>query len=263
MKVAVCQSHIYWEDKIQNIEVARTYINQASVAGVDLILFPEMSFTGFSMNLPVVEETMENGAYYTVSEVKKMSIAHSIHVGFGWVRKGSDAAENHYTIINPKGEVISDYIKIHPFSYSKENLYFKQGDHLGLCKIKDQWVSTFICYDLRFPEIFQAASKKAEIIVVAANWPETRKDHFSTLLKARAIENQCYIVACNCVGQMNHDYYSGNSSIIAPDGTIVNTMEDKEGLIIEELSMNVKEYRKSFPVKQDRQESLYHQLQSF
>ena len=260
MKVAVCQSHIYWEDKIHNIEVACTYIGQAKEAGADLIVFPEMSFTGFSMNLPVVEETMEDGSFYTIAKMQKLSQFYKIHVGFGWVKKGEKAAENHYTILNPEGEIISDYIKIHPFSYANEHLYFSQGEQLSFFEIKEQMVSTFICYDIRFPEVFQVASKKAEVIVVAANWPAARKEHFSTLLKARAIENQCYIVASNCVGVMQGEYFSGNSCIIAPDGTLINTMEDMEGLIIAELTMDVKEYRKSFPFKQDRQESLYYKL---
>ncbi len=259
MKVAVCQSHIYWEDKARNIQVAVEYMKQASSENVDLIIFPEMSFTGFSMNVSAVEETLEGRDYYTISEMKKLATAYDIHVGFGWVKKG-DKAENHYTIVNPKGKIISDYIKIHPFSYGKEDQYFSQGDQLSFCKIKDQWVSTFLCYDLRFPEIFQVASKKADVIIHASNWPESRKEHFTTLLRARAIENQCYLASSNCVGWLQGEYYSGNSSIIAPDGTIMETLEHLEGLIIAELSPSVEEYRKTFPFKKDRRENLYRQL---
>ena len=260
MRVAVVQTHIYWEEKKHNIEVARRYIEEAAEALADLIVFPEMSFTGFSMNLLAVEEQEAKDEFCTNEEMKRLSTYYKIHIGYGWVKKGSQACENHYTIVDPKGNIISDYIKIHPFSYGEEHHYFTKGDHLSFCNIKGQRVSTFICYDLRFPEIFQVASKQAEVIVVAASWPEARKEHFTTLLKARAIENQCYIVASNCVGAINDDYYSGNSSLIAPNGSIIDTIEHKEGLIIADVLDDVETYRKTFPIKQDRREDLYQKL---
>lgn len=260
MNIAVCQYHIHWENKELNYKTAEEYVAKAAENGAELIVFPEMSFTGFSMNIPAVEEIVEEKDSYTVGRIKQLSAKYHICIGFGWVKKGSLAAENHYTIVDYKGSILSDYIKIHPFSYGNEDKYFTKGDQLSLCQIGDQMVSTFICYDLRFPEIFQSASKGASVIIIGANWPEVRKEHFTTLIKARAIENQCYIVACNCVGDMQDEYYSGNSSIIAPDGRIIETLEHKEGLIFAELSMDVQEYRKGFSVKLDRREELYRNL---
>ncbi len=260
MRIAVAQTHIYWEDKKRNIEVARRFTQEAFESLADFIVFPEMSFTGFSMNLEAVKEQEAKDEFSTNEEMKRLSTYYKIHIGYGWVKKGIAACENHYTIVDPEGRIISDYIKIHPFSYGEEHHYFTKGDHLSFCNIKGQKVSTFLCYDLRFPEIFQAASKKAEVIVVAANWPEARKEHFSTLLKARAIENQCYIIASNCVGTMKGDYYSGGSSIITPTGSVIDTIEHEEGLLIAELTEDVEKYRNTFPIKQDRREDLYQRL---
>lgn len=256
MNIAVCQYHIQWENKELNIKQAESYIAEAKEKGAELIVFPEMSFTGFSMNLPAVEEVDT----YTIDRMKQLSTRYHICIGFGWVKKGNLAAENHYTIVDFNGNSLSDYIKMHPFSYGNEDKYFTPGDQLSFCQIGDQMVSTFICYDLRFPEIFQAASRQASVLLVAANWAAARKDHFLTLIKARAIENQCYVVACNCVGDMQGEYYSGNSSIIAPDGKVIETLEHKEGLLMAELSINVNEYRKGFSVKTDRREELYCRL---
>ncbi|MEQ8156462.1 MAG: nitrilase-related carbon-nitrogen hydrolase, partial [Clostridiaceae bacterium] len=188
MRAALCQMHIVWEDKIKNYEKAGYYIKEAVSKSAHIILFPEMSFTGFSMNIEKTKELKEE----TVGVMRKYAEEYGINIGFGWVKGNGVKAENHYTIINPKGEIILDYIKIHPFSYSGEHKFFISGNELKCCNVKGIGLSAFICYDLRFPEVFQAVSKNVSIIIVPANWPEKRREHWRCLLKARAIENQVY-----------------------------------------------------------------------
>ncbi|MFP3155193.1 carbon-nitrogen family hydrolase [Lachnospiraceae bacterium ZAX-1] len=257
MKIALSQTEIRWEEKQYNLVKAEGFIKDASQKKADMILFPEMSFTGFSMHVSVTQDT----ANETLDHIKHMAIKYKIGIGFGWVKKNHEDAENHYTIVDDLGEASSDYIKIHSFSYAGEDKYFKHGDKISLFKIKDVWMSTFICYDLRFPEIFQAASDKASILIVPANWPAARKEHWRCLLRARAIENQCYIIGVNCVGRQGKADYAGNSCVINPVGETIYEMADKEELYICEIKNDVFEYRAGFPAKKDRMVELYKQLE--
>jgi len=260
MKIALAQTDIVWEDKIINLSIAETFIKQASTEKVDLVLFPEMSFTGFSMNVEALGEIKKE----TIEEIKKLALKYKINIGIGYIEKLSDnkKALNNYSLISSNGELLSNYSKIHPFSFGTENLHYMGGRSIVNTQINNVTISTFICYDLRFPEIFQIASKNADLIIIAANWPEIRKEHWITLLKARAIENQCYIVGINRVGIGDGIKYSGNSLIIDPLGNIVSScMDNLEGLIIGDLDLSlVYSVRENFKLKLDRKESLYYEL---
>lgn len=253
MKIGLFQTEIIWENKEKNIEKLGKKIEELNET--DLILLPEMSFTGFSMNVTNTQEENEE----TIQCIKELCKKNNIAIGFGWVKKGEKKAENHYTVIDKRGEIISDYIKIHPFSYSGEDKFFEGGDKLSFFELEEITFSTFICYDLRFPEIFQIASKKADVIIVPANWPAKREEHWKVLLKARAIENQVYIIAVNCVGNIGEQYYSGYSCVINPNGEEFINIHDEEGIKCFDLYNDVDKYRDNFPVKKDRKEKLYMQ----
>lgn len=250
MKIEICQTNISFENKAVNLKKAEEIIANSKS---DIIFFPEMSFTGFSMNTQLIGENNN----YTVDFIANLAIKYNKAIGFGWVYKDTDKGENHYTFIDNKGLEWSDYVKIHPFSYSGEDKYYKGGDKIIVYKYNDFKFCNFICYDLRFPEIFQTASKTADVITVAANWPESRREHWITLLKARAIENMCYIIAINCVGEINGLKYSGDSCVINPNGEIIEMISNKEGNIVVNLENDVDSYRKAFPTKQDRRENIY------
>lgn len=254
-RIAIAQTNIIWEDKKANLTIAEQYIIEAKNNGAAYVFFPEMSFTGFSMNTDITSES--DG--YTKEFVSKLALKHHIGIGFGWVER-NELAYNHYSIVNDEGVIISDYKKIHPFSYADEDRYFSAGDKLTFFSIFNITWSTFICYDLRFPEIFQIASKKSDIIIVPANWPERRTNHWVTLLKARAIENQVYIIAVNCYGDnIGGIKYCGNSCVINPNGDVLLSCEN-EGLYFWDMTNDVKNYRDSFPFKKDRREELYYKL---
>lgn len=260
MKIALAQTDVVWEDKLSNLSIAEAFIQQAAIEKVNLILFPELSFTGFSMNVKALgEDTNE-----TIDMIKGLALKYKINIGFGYIQRfnESEKALNNYSIVSCSGEVLSTYTKIHPFSFGTENLHYLGGKNITNTKINNLNISTFICYDLRFPEIFQIASKTAELIIVAANWPEARKEHWITLLKARAIENQCYIAGINRVGVGDGIKYSGNSLIIDPLGNVISSCRDNlEGLIIGEIDLTlVNSVRESFKLKFDRKETLYYEL---
>lgn len=260
MKLALAQTNIKWEDKIYNLNFAEKYIIEAKNKNVDFILFPEMSFTGFSFNVNILGEN-DN---FTIDKVKFLSNKYNIYIGFGYVEKctynSKIMGKNKYIIIY-KNNILSEYTKIHPFSYSNENNFFISGDHISSTKIKDISISTLICYDLRFPEIFQIASTECTLITVAANWPSKRIEHFKTLLKARAIENQCYIAGINRTGSDPNLIYNGCSCIIDPFGNELASLYNLEGLLISDINIDIAlNLRKTFALKNDRKNELYYKL---
>ena len=281
MKIALCQLAIEFEKKEANTRRVISFMEQARSAGADLVLFPEMSLTGFSMNISLAGEKNRESLERMRAEAERIGIA----VGFGWtalvdqetgvvpceivngasghvdMARNSLLGENHYTVINREGEVLSDYVKMHPFSYSGEDRYFAKGDQVVHFELSGIPFSGFICYDLRFPEIFQAVSDRAHVIIVAADWPGSRREHWQCLLRARAIENQCYILGINSVGDQNGLHYTGDSCVILPDGTVAEQLADAEGFILYDLTDDVEAYRQSFPVKNDRRQQLYAKLQ--
>lgn len=253
MRIALAQTYIEWENKQFNIRKAADIVMEQVIAGTELILFPEMSFSGFSMNTRATgERDME-----TVNRMSLLAMNHTVAIGFGWVRWIGDKCENVYSILDKNGKVISEYVKIHPFSYSGEDEKFSGGEKITLFDYEGVRCSNFICYDLRFPELFRLVADDVHVIIVPANWPAKRAEHWKTLLRARAIENQVYIFGINCQGNIGGLYYSGDSCVINPNGDVIEMLSDSEGVITYDFSDDVEEYREAFPVLKDRKSKLY------
>lgn len=257
MRIALGQIDIYWKDKEKNKEKCEEFICNAKKENADIVIFPEMTLTGVSQNVEEVgEENLE-----TVEWFKEKSKKYNIYTCFGYVAKDNLKGKNNLAVISPEGKEICNYTKIHPFSYGGEDKFYNAGEDIHLFNIGKDCASAFICYDLRFPEIFQAVSKKANLIIVIANWPEKRRDAWITLLKARAIENQCYIVGVNRVGTVKGLVYSGDSMIIDPEGEVLVSSYENEELIVCDIDTSeVEKVRLRFPCKEDRKEELYKKL---
>lgn len=259
MKICLAQYDIKWEDKEANYKKAEAFMAEAAEKKADIVLFPELGMTGFSMDVAKIGEDEDNPD--TVAVFRGLALKYGIAAGVGFAGIGRGKAANRYAIISAKGEVLADYKKIHPFSYGMESEYYEGGNLITGCSMDGVYMVPFICYDLRFPEIFQAASKKASLIIVAANWPKARKEHWVTLLKARAIENQCYIAGINRIGTGDGIAYSGDSMIVDPYGAITASAGEEECLIDCVINPEiVVEYRKTFRVKDDRREDIYRAL---
>ena len=255
MKAAVVQSDIRFEDKSFNLERAYKFIQQAADSGADIIFFPEMSFTGFSMNIELTGESDD----FTVCKMRNAAARNNIAIGFGYVKLVNGKGENHYLITDKAGNIVSDYTKIHSFAIGGEREDFRSGNQLPspvtICGMN---ISTFICYDLRFPEIFCAVADKTDIITIAANWPESRREHWRTLRRALAIENQVYIIGINCVEKQENINYSGDSMVIDPAGNIIaEAAPGTEQLLFCDISDNVEQVRRKFPVLKSRKSDLY------
>ncbi len=173
--------------------------------------------------------------------------------------------QNLSLIYAPDGQEASRYQKIHPFSYGGEDRLFGRGNLTVTMEIPwknpntlqvESWiVQPTICYDLRFPELYRKGSQSGtHLILVQANWPEARQSHWETLLKARAIENQAYVVGANCTGDQDALHFAGGSMIISPKGEVLSHAQKEEALLIGHLDLDYcKQWRKQFPALRDRQ----------
>ncbi len=283
MKIALAQMNIIWEDKQENRLKCEAFISGAKSRKADLIVFPEMTLTGFSMNVENIGES--SSCKETIEWFKRKALEFGMHIAFGYVgieEKESENSENYkdgnyldkcindaklsvkgknnLCIVSPKGEEVVHYTKIHPFSFGGEDRFYLAGNDIVKARVGDFCVAPFICYDLRFPEVFQIASNNAQLIIVIANWPKMRREHWITLLKARAIENQCYVAGVNRVGIGDGIEYAGDSMVIDPNGEIISTatFEAGEEIIVADLDISVVEdIRRSFSMKGDRRKDLY------
>ena len=256
MKIGLAQMDMVWENKEKNFAKSLKFLNAARVCGVNLLLFPEMSMTGFSMNAAGIGEETENSR--TLDFFREQAAKSQMHLGVGYVKKEGDAFYNCYALVSPQGELLFEYAKIHPFSYGREAGVYRGGERLGACEIQGFCVAPLICYDLRFPEVFQILSEKASLILVPANWPLSRQEHFELLLRARALENQCFVAGVNRVGEGDGIRYGGGSLVADPYGNILVQAKGEEQLLCADLDRSlVEQYRRDFPVKKDRRDNLY------
>ena len=246
MRIALCQSAIKYEDKKFNIDAANESVKLASKCGDDMILFPEMSFTGFSMN---TDKTKENNGE-TLAAMADIARENNIAVGFGWVLDCKEKAKNMYTVLDKNGKILAEYAKIHPFSFAGEDRFFEGGKDICRFEYMGVKIGVAICYDLRFPYVFSA---DCDLMLVPANWPKSRMDHWLALLKARAIENQFYIAGVNCTGVQDKTEYNGNSCVFDPNGEELVRLENSTGIIRTNIDIAwVQSVRLAFPVRQDR-----------
>ncbi|MDP4145714.1 MAG: carbon-nitrogen family hydrolase [Bacillota bacterium] len=257
MKIGLVQMDIIWEDKEANKQKCLQFIKEAKEKNVDMLIFPEMTLTGFSMKVnKIMDKNHQDRNWFA-----KAAEEYSLFIGFGYVQGGGAKGKNNISLFSKDGVEILNYTKIHPFSHGEENKHYEGGGEIKIAKVKEFNISTFICYDLRFPEIFQAASVCAEAIFIIANWPESRREHWITLLKARAIENQCYIIGVNRTGKGDGVDYCGDSLVVDPSGEIIVHNRGEEKLITADIDLQeVKKVRNSFNIKQDRKNALYSQL---
>lgn len=248
MKIALIQYNPFWEDKEANKKKILEML--ASIEQVELLIFPEMSLTGFSMESQKIGEGIGGASFRFFSE---LAMNKKSNVVAGIVEKRNERYYNTLIHIKPNGKLVKLYRKIHPFSYSAEEKYYSAGVRPAMSKIRKWKVGLTICYDLRFPELFRKYGKKrAHLIINIANWPDTRIEHWRTLIKARAIENQCYIAVVNRVGDDPKLHYNGFSSVLDPMGKEIVSVENEEKVIIAEIDKNyVKEVREKFPFLED------------
>lgn len=249
LHVVTIQSNLIWEDVNANLNQFETKLALVD-RKADLVVLPEMFTTGFSMNTALAEFSGDT----TMTWMEKMASHHGFSIcGSVMIKNANNEVFNRLIWMNPDGSYHT-YDKRHLFSIGSEDNYFVPGQQKKIINFKGFNIQLLICYDLRFPVwIRRTKQEDYEAIVLVANWPEKRAAHWKALLRARAIENQCFVVAVNRVGfdgkQIAH---SGDSCVIEPTGTVAYEKsfdeEVKMHLLDKELVNN---YRKEFPVIND------------
>ncbi|MEO7319558.1 MAG: carbon-nitrogen family hydrolase [Chthoniobacteraceae bacterium] len=251
MNVRAVQFDIAWEDKAANFARVRELLGDAPAAPGSLIVLPEMFATGFSMNLAVTRQT---DAREDETFLGALAREHRSFVTGGVVSPAEDGrGRNESVTFSPDGKLLARYAKIHPFSLGGEAAGHEAGRDVVTFGCAGFTAAPFVCYDLRFPEIFRAAVKRgANLFIVIALWPVKRQQHWLTLLQARAIENQAYVIGVNRVGSEPQFTYAGRSVVVDPHGIIIADAGEQERVLHASLDLAaVEAWRRDFPALRD------------
>lgn len=245
------QHDIAWEDRDANLARLAGMVDAVAGDGAEVVVLAEMFATGFSMDADRVAEGPEGPS--TGFLVDAAARNHAWVCGSIALRTDPDGpASNVLTVAGPAGELVR-YAKVHPFTYSGEHEHYRAGDALVTVPIGTLRCTLFVCYDLRFADEFWASAHHTDCYLVVANWPAARREHWTTLLRARAIENQAWVVGVNRVGAGGGQDYAGDSCIIDPWGTPVATAGAGEEVIAADVDpAAVADARARFPVLADR-----------
>jgi omega-amidase len=252
MKAALIQLDIAWQDRRLNYEKAALFAMRAATDNCDLIVLPEMFNTGFSMDLPAVAD---EGIGETTSILSDIAKKNSINLiaGFPMKSPAEEKGRNIAVIYDRTGMLSATYTKMHPFCLAEEEKYYMAGESVTIFNIDGMPSSVFICYDLRFPEIFRKIANQVKAIFVISNWPASRVDHWETLLAARAIENQCFVFGVNRTGtDGNGIIYSGASRVVDPLGQVICQGNDTDEYVVCEFDPSVVDnVRAEYPFLKD------------
>lgn len=250
LTVLLCQPDLAWEDKPANFAKVRSLVRVAAPPPGSLIVLPEMFATGFSMNHASITEAPGGE---TEAFLREMAAETQSVVLGGLVAVADGAPRNQALAVAPTGEVLVRYNKQRPFSLAEEGSHYPAGDEAVVFDWAGFRIGPLVCYDLRFPELFRAAvAKGATLLAVIANWPIAREAHWLTLLQARAIENQAFVIGVNRSGDDPHFHYGGRSVVVDPHGSILADAGDGEGTVTAGISAEiVADWRARFPALRD------------
>ena len=261
MKIAAAQISCFLGDAAANVAKIEQYSALAKKAGADLVVFPEMSDTGYSM--PVIRNGASSWSEGAVPAIQEIAKKLSITIVCGVSEKEGDAIYNSQVVVDSTGQIVAKYRKIHLFGAAPndETKCFSPGNTVAHLELGEMRFGLSICYDLRFPEIYRklALEHRADAFVVSSAWPFARVHHFQNLSVARAIENQCYVVTANRVGVDDGVAHGGSSAIVDPYGVVIAAgSPDREELLCAELSTDVvRSVRSRINFLADRRPDLY------
>ncbi len=250
MIVGLVQYNPVWENKTANKEQVTSLLLNSEAEKIDLLILPEMSFTGFSMKPEKLAEDINGDTFNYLGE---LAGKFNMNILAGIIEKEGEDYFNSLIHVSPLGALKAKYRKIHPFSFSTEDKHYKRGEKTVTTQVGNMKIGLTICYDLRFPELYRLyAKERVDLIVNTANWPVTRIEHWRALLKARAIENQCFIAGVNRVGSDPKLSYNGYSGMYDPMGREIVSVANEAGIITTDISRDkVEEVRQNLPFLND------------
>lgn len=256
LQLSLAQMNLVLGDPDANLQSAAQFARDAASAGSQLLLLPELWSSGYDLehardyaraNLEVLEE------------VCGLALEYHISIGGSLLLEARGSIFNSFVLIGADGQEITRYNKLHLFRLMQEERYLQPGDHPQTAETAFGKTGMAICYDLRFPELFRRyALDGAQLVLMPAEWPERRIDHWNTLLRARAIENQIFVAAVNAAGKIGTDVYGGCSAVISPWGEVLAAAGPDETLIHAEINpAQVTAVRARIPVFADRRPEIY------
>ncbi|MFM2224243.1 MAG: hypothetical protein RJA07_445 [Bacteroidota bacterium] len=242
LNITIIQSYLHWQNEDANLKMWNEKINAIKINSTHIIVLPEMFSSGFTMNAAQCHQTMDGKI---VQWMKQKSVEKQAAICGSLIIKENENFYNRLIWIEPDGKILQ-YDKHHLFRLSDEQKTYTAGNSRLIINYKGWNICAMVCYDLRFPvwcrqQIADETTYRGEydILLFVANWPERRNTAWKNLLQTRAIENQCYVIAANRVGNDgNNIYHCGNSSIISPLGEIIQQVNEDEILIQQNLSLD-------------------------
>ena len=257
MRVALVQMEIALGQPEVNRQRAANLVREAAQEA-DLVLLPEMWTTGYCLPELSGHLADRDGAP-TATYLANLARETGVYLAGSTADERNGQVYNCATLYGPDGRLLGAYDKVHLVPMMDEPLYLTPGDQLTVADVDGVPAGLGICYDLRFPEFFRTlALGGAQLILLPAEWPAARLHHWRTLVQARAIENQCYMLACNRVGSDAHNVFPGHSMIVDPSGNVLAEGGEDEEIIRAEIDLaRVPEVRTHIPVFRDRRPELY------
>ncbi|CAN5442602.1 carbon-nitrogen family hydrolase [soil metagenome] len=259
VKIAAAQIACTLGDPPANLEKMRAFAGRAKDAGAELVVFPEMSDTGYAM--PVIRAQARPWSEGAVPILQEIAHTLALAIISGVSEKEGETIYNTQIVIDSSGAIAAKYRKTHLFAPIEEDKCCTPGDALVSVALGPLRLGLTICYDLRFPEIYRALTVEhgVNLFLISSAWPFPRVEHQRVLATARAIENQSYVVLANRVGRDEGVPFCGSSAVIDPYGVVVATgSTDEEELLVAEISAaQIRKVRYAMPVLSHRRPDLY------
>jgi len=258
LTVTLAQMNIALGEEKKNFATMEKLTAMAARAKSRLVVFPELWSTGYDLeNAKQYAAELNKGMF---AQLSKIATEYKIaHVGSILEKRGLDV-NNSAALFAPNGRMIGVYRKVHLFRLMEEDKYLAPGPSGVTLDLPWGTTGLAICYDLRFPELFRrySAEEKAKVMIIPAEWPLERIEHWRALLVARAIENQCYIIACNAAGRTGDTVFGGHSMVIDPWGKIVVEAGESPQLLTVDIDLDlVDEVRGKIPIFDDMRLDIY------
>lgn len=259
MRIALISLDQRWLDKDANLARCATLVGEASDHGCELVVFPEMTLTGYCLDMKVVAEPEQESLTLSRFGALAKNTGLSIVFGASLIGHSIRVPGNQLCLARPEGTSSSIYAKIHPFTFAGEDKALQAGSQLMIAKVGRLQFGASVCYDLRFPELYSAMAPTCNAAIVIANWPAKRVDHWRALLVARAIENQFYMFGVNRIGvDGNGLVYEKSTLVVSPDGLLVEPKVRGKELDVFDIDLeDVTRYRADFPTVRDKRYPLY------
>ena len=258
VKISLGQIDVKLGDPAANLTTVTRMTEEAKRRGSGLVIFPELWSTGYDLTRAgQYASDLRSGLF---ADLSALAARAGIHIlGSTLSLLGEDRFGNTLTVFSPEGKLLADYSKIHLFRLMEEEKYLTAGDKPVLVDLPFARAGLAICYDLRFPELFRGyALAGADMVFLPSEWPHPRLSHWQTLARARAIENQIFMVAVNRVGRDSSNDFFGHSMVVDPWGEVLAEGGEGEELMTVEVNpLKVQEARRKIPILQDRRPDVY------